>query len=134
MSKFQRFAGVGMIIAAMLAVGGCGSDSPTESTTAPVISQLQAQSAQRISGDAGLVFISFSYVDPDADIDRVTFSVAGGGTVTNPFDGADQESGVAGVQQAVNLPATGNEVQFSIFVLDRRGNQSNTLSASFVAP
>ncbi len=134
MSKFQRFAGMGMIVAAMIAFGGCGSDSPTESTTAPVISQLQVQGAQRISGPNGLVGITFAYVDPDADIDRVTFSVAGGGTVTNPHDGADQESGVTGVQQAVNLPAAGNEVQFSIFVLDRRGNQSNTLSGSFVAP
>jgi hypothetical protein len=132
MRTFRTFAGTAMMVAAVLGAGGCNSDSPSEGN-APVISQLQVQGAQRVSGDTGLVAISFTYADPDADIDRIAFSVTGGGIATNPLD-AGQASGVAGVQQAVTLPAAGTDVQFSISVLDRGGNRSNTLDGTFTAP
>lgn len=132
--KFRQLAGTLLVVAMVLGGTGCSSDSPTESGSAPVISQLQVQGAQRVSGDAGLVGIGFAYIDPDADINRFVFGVEGGGLATNPLTDADQESGMVFVQQAVTLPAAGSEVAFSVSVLDRRGNRSNLLEGTFVAP
>lgn len=134
MSKFRKLAGTAVMVAALLGGAACDSDSPSESGSAPVISQLQVQGALRVDGVIGVVGLSFNYADPDADIDRLNFSVEGEGSATNELPGADEVSGVAGVQQAVNLPAAGTEVQFSVFVLDRRGNRSNTLVGTFTAP
>lgn len=133
MKTFAHFAGLLLMVAVVVGGAGC-SDSPTESGSAPVISQLQAQSAQRISGNVGVVQIRFAYADPDADIDRYVFQVTGEGLGTHPLDDADQSSGVVTVLQSMDLPATGTEVTFTIFVLDRRGNRSNSLDGSFVAP
>lgn len=134
MSKFRKLAGTAVMVAALLGGAACDSDSPSESGSAPVISQLQVQGALRVDGERGVVGFSFSYADPDADIDRFNFRVEGEGSATNELSGADQVSGVAGVQQAVDLPAAGTEVQFSVFVIDRGGNRSNTLVGTFTAP
>jgi len=134
MRKHKDLAGALVVVAALLGGAGCSSDSPTSSSV-PVISQLQIQGAQRVSGTAqGVVGISFDYADPDGDINRFVFGVAGGPLTTNPLSGAGQAAGVVGVQQAVTLPAAGTEVAFSVFVIDRRGNRSNSLGGTFVAP
>lgn len=134
MRKSTHLAAPLFMVAALLGTAGCSGDSPTDPGNAPVISQLQVQGAQRVSGSAGVVGFSFDYADPDADIDRFVFNVAGGSLTTNSLSGAGQPSGMIGVQQAVNLPAPGAEVAFSVFVMDRRGNRSNTLNGTFVAP
>ena len=134
MSKFRQIAGTAMMAVALLGAGGCNSDSPTESGSAPMISQLQVQGAQRISGDVGVVGIQFAYADPDADIDRLAFRVEGAGTATTMLSGTGVVSGVVSLQHAVTLPAPGDEVRFSIFVVDRGGNSSNTLESTFTAP
>lgn len=134
MRRSLNLAALLLTIAAFLGTTGCSGDSPTDPGNVPVISQLQVQGAQRVSGSVGLVGFSFEYADPDADIDRFVFSVASGSLVTNPLSDAQRPSGRAGVQQSVDMPAAGVEVTFSVFVLDRRGNRSNTLSGTFVAP
>lgn len=133
MNKFRHLAGFLLMVAVVVGGAGC-SDSPTESGSAPVISQLQAQGAQRVSGNVGVVHIRFAYADPDADIDRYVFQVTGEGLGTHPLDDADQSSGVVTVLQSVDMPAAGSEVTFTVFVLDRRDNRSNSLDGSFVAP
>ena len=124
------------LILAAFAVGGtlgC-SDSPTSTGSAPTISQLQVTAAQRISGSQGQVGFNFQYADPDADIDRVVFRLVGADPATNSLSGADKSSGTVGVLQAVDLPAAGTRVEFTVYVLDRRMNRSNELMGSFVAP
>lgn len=133
MRKVKQLSG--LVIAAAVIVGGaagCSGDSPTAGT-APVISQLRIDGALRVSGDIGIVNFRFDYLDPDRDISRVQFAVEGRDPASNPLD-ARELSGTASVQQAVTLPAAGNEVPFTVLVSDRRGNRSNSLSGSFVAP
>lgn len=126
----------GALAIAAVALGsavGC-NDSPTSSESPPTISQLRVQGAQRVSGSVGIVGFSFDYADPDRDIARFVFAVDGGGQSTNPLSGATQPSGVVSVQQAIDLPAAGAEVSFTVSVMDRRGNRSNELRGVVVAP
>ena len=125
-----------LLIGAALVVGaaaGCSDDGPTADNT-PTISQLRVDGALRASGDVGLVGIRFDYIDPDRDVTNVVFATAGGAAATNPLSGVTGESGTATVQQTVALPPAGTEVTFTVYVVDRRGNRSNTLTGSFVAP
>jgi hypothetical protein len=132
--KVKGLAGTLAIAAVVLGSAvGC-SDSPTTSSTAPTISQLQVQGAQRISGSVGIVLFSFDYADPDRDINRFVFHPDGSSPVTNSLTDATQPSGRVGVQQAANLPAPGAEVTFTVSVIDRAHNRSNALSGSYVAP
>lgn len=126
----------GLVVAAAVIVGGaagCSDDSPTAGN-APMISQLRVDGALRVSGDIGIVNFRFDYIDPDRDISRFVFTLEGRNAASNPLSGATQESGTASVQQAATLPAAGTEVAFTVFVIDRRGNRSNELGGSFVAP
>lgn len=124
-----------VILLTTAGLAGCNSsDSPTGNTAAPTISQLQVSAAQRLGGSQGLVGISLQYVDPDADVDRFVFRVSGGGSITTPLNEARQSSGMIGVQQAVTLPAAGEQVEFTVFVLDRRNHRSNELTGSFESP
>lgn len=123
-----------LVLAAVVAGGTTGcSDSPTRDD-APTIAQLRVQGALRVSGDTGVVGLSFDYVDPDRDINRVVFSTGGGNSATNLLSDATLQSGTVSIQQAVTLPAPGTEVAFTVFVFDRRGNRSNELTGTFVAP
>ena len=125
-----------LVIAAAVLVGGaagCSDDSPTAGD-APVISQLRVDGALRVSGDIGVVGIRLDYIDPDRDVSRLVFTPAGSAAASNPLSGATGDSGTVSVQQAVSLPSAGTEVTFTVFVVDRRGNRSNELTASFVAP
>lgn len=133
--KVREIASVLFLVAAVVSVSGCDDDSPTETGSPPMISQLQVQGVQRISGQAGVAGIGFTYADADADISRFVFSSSTGeGSAGTSLTGVNQESGVTSVQQAVVLPEPGGEVTFEVFVLDRLGNRSNTLEGSFVAP
>jgi hypothetical protein len=126
----------GALIIAAVALGsaiGC-SDSPTSSQSAPTISQLRVQGANRVSGSVGLVGLTFDYADPDRDIARFVFAVEGGSQATNALPGATQQSGEVSVQQTVELPAAGVELSFAVSVMDRRGNRSNELRGVIVAP
>lgn len=133
MRKFRSFA-VPVLAVALIAGAGCSGDSPTDPGVIPVISQLQVQAAQRLAGNTGFVGFSFEYADPDGDIDRFVFNVAGGSFVTKPLEGAGQPAGRVAVQQAMDMPAAGSEVTFTVSVLDRRNNRSNSLNGTFVAP
>jgi hypothetical protein len=126
----------GLVIAMAVIVGGaagCSDDGPTAGDT-PVISQLRVDGALRVSGDIGLVAFRFDYADPDRDISGFVFTQEGQVAASNPLNDATQASGTVNVQQAISLPAAGTEVPFTVFVVDRRGNRSNELIGSFVAP
>ena len=133
MRKFKELVGV-LALAVLVAGGAAGcSDNPTRDD-APTIAQLRVQGALRVSGDAGVVGLTFDYVDPDRDINRVVFSTGEGNSASNLLSDATLQSGTVSIQQAVTLPAPGTEVAFTVFVLDRRGNRSNELTGTFVAP
>lgn len=134
MRKGKELAGTLAIAAVVLGTAGSCIDSPTRSSTAPTISQLQVQGAQRISGSVGIVLFSFDYADPDRDINRLVFVIDGRSPATNPLTDATQPSGRVGVQQAADQPAAGTEVTFTVYVLDRAANRSNELRGSYVAP
>jgi hypothetical protein len=129
----KRFPFLSIGVALLVAAAGCSDSSPT-ADDAPTISQLRVDGALRAAGDIGLVGIRFDYMDPDRDVANVVFTLAGGAAATNPLSGATGSSGTATVQQTVSLPPAGTEVTFTVSVLDRRGNRSNTLTGSFVAP
>ena len=122
-----------LAICAALGTVAC-SDSPTDNGSAPTVSQLQVSSASRLSGNEGLVGVTFQYADPDSDVDRAVFRVEGAGSATSGVSDANQTTGQIGLQQAVNLPSAGTRVDFAVYVLDRKGHKSNELPGSFVAP
>lgn len=134
MRSCRRFTFAMLGVALLLGgAAGCSDDSPT-ADNAPMISQLRVDGAIRATGDAGLVGIRFDYVDPDRDVRSFVFALEGGGAATNSLSDATGNTGTVSVQQTVTLPPAGTEVTFSVFVLDGRGNRSNTLTGTFVAP
>jgi hypothetical protein len=122
---------------------GCNSGtSPTEiaKRTPPSISNLSNPATATLSLPGspgqrpGVLPISFDFKDPDGDLDQVIVTFPEG-PARNPLDGvAGQQSGRASLLQSLLLPGAGTRVAFSVQVIDRGGNFSNTLSGSFTAP
>jgi hypothetical protein len=134
MKMAMRLLQVLLMMTALLSTASCNNSSPTSPGHAPTISHLQVHSERRVSGSEGLVSFSFDYADPDADIARVVIEFDGNGVVVRTLDDTKQTDGTETLIQPVTLPAAGAKVNFSVQVIDQRGNASNSLSASFVAP
>jgi hypothetical protein len=115
---------------AMVASACNGSHhSPTDPGTAPTISNLKVFSFDRVDATTGSLPLAFDFADPEGDIDRsiVTFS---NGAADNPLRSvAGQKSGSASLVQAVLLPdPAAKELDFTVQLVDARGNRSNTLT------
>jgi hypothetical protein len=116
---------------ALIAVSACNGShhSPTDPGIAPIITNLKVFGFQRVDATTGAVPLTFEFADPDGDIDRsiVTFS---NGAANNPIRSiAGQKSGTASLVQAVLLPdPTTKELNFTVQLVDAKGNLSNTVS------
>jgi hypothetical protein len=132
-----------LLLAAGVCLGCNGGTSPTEiaKRTPPSISNLSNPATATLSplpGSSGQrpgeLPISFDFKDPDGDLDQVIVTFPEG-PARNPLNGvAGQQSGRASLLQSLLLPAAGTRVAFTVQVIDRGGNFSNTLSGSFTAP
>jgi hypothetical protein len=116
---------------AAIAVSACNGShhSPTDPGIAPIITNLKVFSFIRADATTGSLPLTFEFADPDGDIDRsiVTFS---NGAANNPIRSiAGQKSGTASLVQAVLLPdPTAKELDFTVQLVDAKGNVSNTVS------
>ncbi len=121
-----------LLLLAAIAVSACNGShhsSPTDPGIAPIITNLKVFGFQRVDATTGALPLTFEFADPDGDIDRsiVTFS---NGAANNPIRSiAGQKSGTASLVQAVLLPdPTARELDFTVKLVDAKGNVSNTVS------
>jgi hypothetical protein len=138
----MKMTPVGILwLAGGLFLGCHGSSSPTETKSAPTISNLTnpakatALGGPLIDGQRpGLLPITFNFTDQSADLDGYVLTLPNG-VVKNGLQGLKGEtSGSSGVQQSLLLPASGTKVTYTFQVSDQQGNTSNTLTGTFVAP
>jgi hypothetical protein len=136
--------GIGIILLAGGICAACNGHSPTEATkSGPIITNLSNPAHATvlplglINGQrAGVLPITFSFADPNADVNEVIFTTPGiGDPARNRLQGlTGQKSGSAGLQQDLLLPASGTKVEYTLQVADALGNFSNVLTGSFVSP
>lgn len=103
--------------------------SPTDPGTAPIITNLKVLPFERADMKTGSLPLTFEFADPEGDIERsiVTFA---NGAANNLFRSvAGQKSGTASLLQSVLLPdPTAKELDFTVQLVDSKGNLSNTVS------
>lgn len=130
------------VLAGALCVACGGGHSPTESAqAAPTISNLSnPATATLLQGPpiqgkrTGVLPITFSFSDPNGDVDQVVVTLPDG-PATNRLQGlAGKTTGSTGLQQDLLLPASGTKVSFTLQVIDAHGASSNVLTGGFTSP
>lgn len=128
-----RVVGIGMTTLALAACGGGGGGGSSPDST-PVLSNLRYAPNSALQFDsAGRTAISgtFDFRDPDGDLASLTLTTSQGDNLTAPISGVPgQTSGSIDGVVEVDTRVIGRYT-FAVYVTDRRGNRSNSLSGTF---